>query len=491
MNPSKHSDISDLKPSPLWKHFSQICQIPHPSKKEAKLAKFVKEFGEDLKLETIMDEVGNVIIKKPATSGMENRKGVILQAHLDMVPQKNSGVAHDFEKDPIEAYIDGEWVTAKGTTLGADNGIGVATIMAVLQAQDIEHGPIEALFTVDEETGMTGAFALKEGVLTGEILLNLDSEDEGEFCIGCAGGITTDIELKYSEVAVPNDVVAFEIGVSGLKGGHSGVDINLGRGNANKILNRLLWQASKQFDLRVAEIDAGDLRNAIPREATAIVTVPKAKKTAFVKSVDEFAVTVKQEISAADPDVKITAKATAMPTALMDEKTQHNLLDAVYACVNGVIGMSTDMPDLIEASTNLARVHAEQGKMTALSLQRSAVESLKQDVANMVGCAFALIGAKVKQEGSYPGWKPDMDSTILAKCKALYAKEYGQEPKITAIHGGLECGLFMTVYPDLDMLSFGPTIKFPHSPDEKVNIASVTKFWNFLITVLANIDEIK
>ncbi len=483
-----NTDLSKLQPQQLWQNFANICQIPHPSKHEAKIVEFLKAFGENLSLETSVDEVGNIIIKKPATSGMEKCKGVVLQAHVDMVPQKNSGVAHDFETDPINAYIDGEWVTAKDTTLGADNGIGLAAVMAVLQATDIEHGPIEALLTVDEETGMTGAFALKPGMLMGKILINLDSEDEGEFAIGCAGGINTDIEMDYEEVAVPDGVVALEVNVSGLKGGHSGMDINAGRGNANKILARLLRDA-KAYDLRLAEFVGGSLRNAIPREAVAIVTVPKAKESEFADYVSAFEQIMKQEIGSVETNIAISVTKTNTPKKLMAAKTQHELLCAIIACMNGVYRMSVEMPGLIETSSNLAKVEAVAGKLYIVTLQRSSIASAKQMIGNMVKCIFELIGATCKQYGDYPGWKPDMNSEILATCKQVYKQKFGKDAKIFATHGGLECGLLKGVYPDWDAISFGPTIMNPHSPDEKVNIASVAKFWEFLVAVLASIPE--
>ena len=483
-----NTDLSKLQPQQLWQNFADICQIPHPAKHEAKIVAFLKQFGEDLGLETLVDEVGNVIIKKPATPGMEKCKGVVLQAHVDMVPQKNSGVEHDFETDSIAAYIDGDWVTAKDTTLGADNGIGVATIMAILQATDIKHGPVEALFTATEETGMVGAFALKPGMLSGKILVNLDSEDEGEFAIGCAGGVNTDFTMDYDEVAVPDGVVALEVNVSGLKGGHSGMDINSGRGNANKIMARLLWDA-KEYGLRLAKFNGGSLRNAIPREAVAVVTLPIDQEAAFMAFMADFAKVIKQEIAAADPDVIISAKKANIPQALMAEKNQHDLLCAVYACMNGVYSMSADMPGLTETSSNLARVDAADGKLQIVTLQRSSIVTAKQMISDMVSCAFELIGATRNKYGAYPGWKPDVNSEILATCQQVYKQKFGKDAKIFATHGGLECGLLKGVYPDWDAISFGPTIVGPHSPDEKVNIPSVAKFWEFLVAVLANIPE--
>jgi dipeptidase D len=456
------SELSNLEPKNLWDNFTQICAIPHPSKKEQKLVKFMQEFGNKLGLETIIDEVGNVIIKKPATEGMENHKGVVLQAHLDMVPQKNSDVTHDFEKDPIQAYVDGEWVTAKDTTLGADNGIGVAAIMAILQAKDLGHGPIEALFTVDEEAGMNGAFGFKKGILQGDILLNLDTEVDGEFFIGCAGGVNTNIKLKYSEVPKVKNTIAFKLTLSGLKGGHSGVDIHLGRGNANKIIARLLWETSDKF-------------------------IPQEQENDFINFVKTFTNTIKDELSTADPGLKITVDKTNGINSVMDKNIQDQLLNAIYVCPNGVLTMSKEIPGLVETSTNLACLKVANGNVDILTSQRSSLASLKTMAANMVGTAFKLIDAEVEYSSDYPGWKPNPNSIIVKIMQRIYQEKYGEAPKITAIHAGLECGLLGDRYPNLDMISFGPTIMNPHSPDEKVNIASVAKFWDLLVETLKNI----
>jgi len=477
-------EILNLEPKSLWKNFYSLTQIPRPSKSEAKAREFVVAFGKSLGLETIVDEVGNVIIRKPATPGMENRKGVILQGHLDMVPQKNSDKTHDFEKDPIDAFIDGEWVKARGTTLGADNGMGVAATLAILEAKDLQHGPVEALFTIDEETGMTGAFGLKAGLLHGNILMNLDSEDEGELYIGCAGGTNGNAKFIYKEVAVPSDVSAFNISVKGLKGGHSGVDIHLGRGNSNKILNRFLWHSEQKYNLRLAAIDGGSLRNAIPRESFAIITLPTSKKDEFLKYLNEFASIVKKELSAVEPDLKMEAEPTGLPKNLMDEKTQRNLLNAIYACPNGVMRMSNEMPGLVETSNNLAMVKSENGEIKVLCLLRSSVDSAKEDLENLMRSVFELAGAQITFDGKYPGWKPNPASPILKAMQDIYQKKYGKVPEIKAIHAGLECGLLGGVYPGWDMISFGPTIRYPHSPDEKVNIETVKKFWDFLVETL-------
>ncbi len=482
-------EILNLEPKALWKNFYSLTQIPRPSKKEGKVIEFMKKFGEGLGLETLVDEVGNVIIKKPATEGMENRKGIILQGHLDMVPQKNADTDHDFEKDPIDAYIDGEWVTAKGTTLGADNGMGVAAAMTVLESKDLVHGPVEALFTIDEETGMTGAEGLKPGLLDGDILLNLDSEDEGELYIGCAGGVNTNAELEYNEEEVPEGMAAYKVTVKGLKGGHSGLDINLGRGNANKIINALLVTAADKFGLRVAEMEGGNLRNAIPREAFAVVVMPEDKKTDFETFVKEFDQLVKDEFAKTDAGVEVTAEATEMPAKVMEEKAQQSLFKAVADCPNGAIAMSKELEGIVETSTNLAIVKAKEGKMEMATLQRSLTEEGKDKLAAEVRTAFEGAGLKAESSGDYPGWKPNPDSVILKEMKEIYENKFGKVPEVKVIHAGLECGLLGSVYPNWDMISFGPTIRWPHSPDEKVNIGTVQKFWDYLVETLKNVPE--
>ena len=482
-------EILNLEPKALWKNFYSLTQIPRPSKKEGKVIEFMKKFGEDLGLETLVDEVGNVIIKKPATEGMENRKGIILQGHLDMVPQKNADTDHDFEKDPIDAYVDGEWVTAKGTTLGADNGMGVAAAMTVLESKDLVHGPVEALFTIDEETGMTGAEGLKPGLLDGDILLNLDSEDEGELYIGCAGGVNTNAVGEYNEEEVPEGMAAYKVTVKGLKGGHSGLDINLGRGNANKIINALLVTAADKFGLRVAEVEGGNLRNAIPREAFAVVAVPEDKKADFETFVKEFDQLVKDEFAKTDAGVEVTAEATEMPAKVMEEKAQQSLFKAVADCPNGAIAMSKELEGIVETSTNLAIVKAKEGKMEMATLQRSLTEEGKDKLAAEVRAAFEGAGLKTESSGDYPGWKPNPDSVILKEMKEIYQNKFGKVPEVKVIHAGLECGLLGSVYPNWDMISFGPTIRWPHSPDEKVNIATVQKFWDYLVETLKNVPE--
>lgn len=484
-----NKNLSSLKPEGLWKNFEMLTQIPRPSRKEERIIQVVKAFGEKLGLETIVDAVGNVIIKKPATPGMEDRKGVILQGHLDMVPQANSDKDFNFETDPIEAYIDGEWVTANGTTLGADNGMGVAAAMAVLESTDVVHGPIEALFTIDEETGMTGAFGLKPGLLDGDILLNMDSEDEGELYIGCAGGINASSSLGYNEVQAPAEDLSYKITVSGLKGGHSGIDIPLYRGNANKILFRFFKQAAKDYGLRISEAEGGSLRNAIPREAHAKIVISKGNEDGFLKFVKDFEATLKNEYATADPGLKIIAEATESIANVMDAKSQAAFINAIVACPNNVIRMSNDMEGLVETSTNLAVVKISGGKAEALSLVRSSVDSAKYDLAGMIESVFALAGGETVLDGDYPGWKPNPDSAILHEMKEIYNNKFGKIPEIKAIHAGLECGLLGGVYPNWDMISFGPTIRFPHSPDEKVNIKTVQMFWDFLLETLKHVPK--
>ncbi len=478
------NDIKMLEPRELWGHFHTLTQIPRPSKKEAAIIKYMKEFGEKLGLETIVDEVGNVIIKKPASAGYENRKGVVLQAHLDMVPQKNNDRVFDFEKDPIETLIDGDWVTANGTTLGSDNGIGVAAAMAVLESKELKHGPVEALFTIDEETGMTGAFGLKPGLLEGEILINLDSEDEGEVYVGCAGGIDVTATKSYTEEAVPTGYKAFRLEVTGLRGGHSGMDIVLGRANANKLLYRFLMQAESDLQIRLASAGGGDLRNAIPREAHALVLVKNELEEKFSTLVSDYAGMYKKEFAETEPDLLFRATKTDMPEKLVPENEQYAFIRAAFACPNGVQRMSCSMDGLVETSNNLAIVRIGNGRFEAMCLTRSSVDSAREATAWKIAAVFHLINADVKLSGAYPGWKPNMNSPILKTCREVYHKRFGKIPEIKAIHAGLECGLLGGVYPNLDMISFGPTIRFPHSPDEKVEIATVKKFWDFLVAVL-------
>lgn len=481
--------IKELQPKEVFENFYSLTQIPRPSKKEAQVIAFMKKFGEDLGLETIVDAAGNVIIRKPATPGYENRKGIILQAHLDMVPQKNADTVHDFEKDPIETYIDNGWVRAKGTTLGADNGVGAAAAMAVLASKDLEHGPIEALFTIDEETGMTGANKLEPGFLKGDILLNMDSETEGELYVGCAGGIDTNAYWTPKMEKVADGMSSYQLMVKGLKGGHSGMDINLGRGNANKIMNTLLIMVSQKFGVRLATINGGSLRNAIPRESFATVVVPADKVEKMKKFVEEYETAVKEQFAETEPEVAIAMVETEMPAEVIDNQTFKNMMEAIAKYPNGVIGMSKDFEGTVETSSNLALVKSEDGKIITCSLQRGLVDELKDKLAEDVRNVLTEHGATAESSGSYHGWKPNIDSPILATMKKVYADKFGKEAKVMVIHAGLECGILGAKYPNWDMISFGPTLVHPHSPDEALLIESVAPFWEFLVETLKNVPE--
>lgn len=481
-------EIRNLEPKAVWEFFYQLTQIPRPSKHEDQIQDFMVKFGQDLGLETIKDEVGNVIIRKPATSGMEDRKGVVFQGHLDMVPQANSSSTHDFVKDPIDAYIDGDWVTANETTLGADNGMGAAAAMAILASDSIEHGPVEALFTAEEETGMAGAFGLQPGILKGDILLNLDSEDEGELYVGCAGGIDGNFAFDADFESAPSGYKAFKLSVTGLKGGHSGMDIILERGNANKILFRYLKHADERYGIRIGDIKGGSLRNAIPREGFATILIPNDRAGELANSVARFEQIVKKELSSVEPNLSFTVAEDNSPEHVISLNTQSNLIKAIYACPNGVIRMSQDMIGLTETSTNLAVVKTTSDNQVVVQcLLRSSVDTAKEDLVNSMSSVFELAGAKVVFQGEYPGWKPNMESDILKTMQKTYEELYGKTPEIKAIHAGLECGLLGGVYPNWDMISFGPTIRFPHSPDEKVNIETVAKFYEWLKATLKNI----
>ena len=481
-------DITGLKPERVWKYFSEICAVPHPSHHEEAIRRFLVDKAGEFGVECIEDKAGNVIMRKKAAPGMEERQGIILQAHMDMVPQKNSDKAFDFLRDPIAAFVDGDWVTADGTTLGADNGMGMAAILAVMEAGDIEHGPLEALITATEETGMEGAFGLEPGVLKGSILLNLDSETEGELYVGCAGGLDANITFDYKEepLLAAATYRALRLEVKGLKGGHSGIEIGLGRGNANKILARFLWQADRQFGIRLASIDGGGLRNAIPREAFATVMVPMEHLEQFRVWVPTFGEVVREELHGVDDGLSVAVADAPTPSGVIEAGVQRRLIDALYGCPNGVIRMSASMPGLVQTSTNLARVVSGEGKIDVQCLLRSASNSEKEDLATMIACVFELAGARVDFSGGYDGWNPDMDSPILKTMAATYKELYGRDPAVMAIHAGLECGIIGGKYPSLDMISFGPTISHPHSPDEKVEIASVGKFWDFLLATLRN-----
>lgn len=481
--------IRKLEPKALWNKFADLNAVPRPSKKEERVIAFMKDFGNKLGLETLEDKVGNVIIKKPATSGMENRTSIVMQSHLDMVHQKNNDTDFDFDSQGIEMYVDGDWVRAKGTTLGADNGLGVATIMAVLESTDIEHPDIEALFTIDEETGMTGAMGLEGSLLKGEILLNLDTEEDDEIGVGCAGGVDVTARRSYKEEETPEFKTGYTITVKGLQGGHSGMQIHEGLGNANKIMNRLLFDGFENFGLRISEINGGSLRNAIPRESNAIVAIDSIHEEAFVAEMAEYAQMIQTELKTMEPDLKIEVSKVETPENIMDLGVQEGVTRALYAAVNGVYRMSADIPDLVETSNNIARVTMKAGEIEIACLTRSSVESAKWDLANSLRSSFELTGCEVEFTGEYPGWSPNMDSKILKVLEKLYVDMNDEKPHVAACHAGLECGILGQNYPEMDMISFGPTIKGAHSPDERAQISSAQKYWKFVLEILKNIPK--
>ncbi len=481
--------LEQLNPQPLWNYFEDICQVPRPSKKEEKIIAFLLDFAKNNNLNAKTDEIGNVLISKPATKGKEDVPTVILQSHIDMVCEKNSDKEFNFDTDAIVPIIDGEWVKADETTLGSDDGIGMAAQMAVLTSNDIEHGPIECLFTVDEETGLSGAFALQPGFLTGDILLNLDSEDEGELFIGCAGGIDTLAELDVVKEKTPGNSFAMKIMVRGLLGGHSGDDIHKGRGNANKILARFLWKAIRNYGVRMAGFNGGNLRNAIAREAYAVVIVPNVQKEKLVAEINMFSADVEFEFERTEPNLVVDHSSTNLPETVLTQASQEQLINLLYACPHGVLEMSTRMKDMVETSTNLASVKfVEDEKIVITTSQRSEIDTRKFYASEMVRSVFELGGASVRHSDGYPGWAPNPDSKILKVAVASYKKLFGNKPVVRSIHAGLECGLFLEKYPKLDMVSFGPTIRGAHSPDERINIETVDKFWKHLVDVLENID---
>jgi dipeptidase D len=480
-------EIRNLEPKALWNKFSDLNAVPRPSKKEERVIEFIKNFGHNLGLETFEDEIRNVIIRKPATPGMENRKAVVLQGHLDMVHQKNSDTIFDFDTQGIDMYVDGDWVRAKGTTLGADNGLGVAMIMAVLESTTMKHPAIEALFTIDEETGMTGALNLKGGLLNGEILLNMDTEEDDEIDIGCAGGIDVTATRKYNEEETPKGSVGYTITVKGLNGGHSGMDIHKGLGNANKIMNRLLFDGFENFGLQIAEINGGSLRNAIPRESVAKIIVAQMYDEAFVFDMQEIINDIKTEYKTTEPNLVIEITKSELPNSVMDLGVQEGIIRSIYAAHNGVYRMSADMEDLVETSNNVARVIIKDGEITIGCLTRSSVETSKFDLANSLRSVFELCGCVVTLTGSYPGWTPNINSEILDVLVSIYEKQNNHKPKVVACHAGLECGILGTNYPEMDMISFGPTIHGAHSPDERASIKSAQKFWKFVIEILESI----
>ncbi len=483
--------VEQLEPKPLWRHFAALNAVPRPSKKEARVIEFIRQFGESLGLRTEVDDAGNVVIRKPATAGMEDRQTVVLQSHLDMVHQKNNDTVFDFDNEGIQMFVEGDWVKAKGTTLGADNGIGVATIMALLSATDIAHPPIEALFTVDEETGMTGAFELKPNWLTGTILLNLDTEDDDELTIGCAGGIDVTASGTYPEEEVSPNASAFNVTVKGLSGGHSGMDIHKGLANANQLLTRLLWRSHEVYSVRLASIDGGGLRNAIPREASALITIDLQHQKAFMRHLENVESTLKNEFKSTDPNIAIEITEATLPQRVMQEEVQDALLSALLACPNGIYRMNPDIDQLVQTSNNLARIVVGDGDISIMCLTRSSLESEKTALANAITACFSLCGLTTTLTGSYPGWQPAPGSSIVALMDALYREMFDESAKVLACHAGLECGIIGGVYPNLDMVSFGPNIKGAHSPDERVQISSVQKFWAFLIETLRRIPKVQ
>jgi dipeptidase D len=481
--------LGNLKPGLLWKHFEALTQIPRPSRIEQKVANYIVNFAKQQKLECLTDDFGNVLIRKPATPGKEKLTPVVLQGHLDMVAEKNSDVKHDFEKDPIPIYVEGDWVKSKGTTLGSDNGIGVAAALAVLEANDIEHGPVEALFTLDEETGLNGAQALKPGWVKADILLNLDSEEDGVLYIGCAGGQNVFVKFKCNQKDIPANTVALEIKVTGLKGGHSGLDIDQGRGNAIKLMARLLHELSYKYGIRLVSINGGSKHNAIPRESFAVIRVAKKSVSEVLLYVENYNETVKDELSSVEPNLCVSADLTKSKSKVLDKTSAQNIIDSLYAVQNGVIKMSADIKGLIETSTNLGVVTTKGKTVDVITCQRSSVDSEKLDISNSITALFKMAKGETKQGDSYPGWKPDIHSPVLKVMKSVFADNFGNEPEVKAIHAGLECGIIKERYLDMDMISFGPTISGAHSPDEKVQISTVEKFWNLLVETLKNIPS--
>ena len=478
------NELRKLEPISLWNKFADLNAVPRPSKKEERIIEFIKAFGNSLGLETFEDQIRNVIIRKPATPGMENRKSIVLQSHLDMVHQKNNDTVFDFDVQGIEMFVDNDWIKAKGTTLGADNGIGVATIMAILESDTIPHPAIEALFTIDEETGMTGALNLKAGILKGSILLNLDTEQDDEIDIGCAGGIDVTATGNYQMEELPADYSAWRISVKGLNGGHSGMDIHKGLGNANKIMNRLLYKGFELFGLAVSEINGGSLRNAIPRESESIIILPKNKINDFNTAFEQLIKDIKFELKTTEPTLQIGLQEVPLPDLIMNSDSQIQLINAIYSVSNGVYRMSADIDNLVETSNNLARVIVKDGKIFIACLTRSSIESSKMDLAQALEANFKMANLQVSFSGSYPGWTPNVSSPILKVLTSVYEQLHQKKPKVVACHAGLECGILGKNYPNMDMISFGPTILGAHSPDERVSISSVQKYWRFVLEIL-------
>ena len=483
-----NEEIRNLEPKQLWNKFADLNAVPRPSKKEERVIAFMKEFGKKLNLETIEDEVGNVIIRKPATKGMEDRKPIVMQSHLDMVHQKNNDTNFDFDTQGIDMYVDGDWVRAKGTTLGADNGLGVATIMAILESDTIAHPELEALFTIDEETGMTGAKGLKGGLLQGEILLNLDTEEDDEIGVGCAGGVDITATKTYSEKETPSNSQAMTITVKGLQGGHSGMDIIKGLGNANKFMNRVLY-ATRDY-IHLASVSGGGLRNAIPRESVATVVVDSNKMDAFTSQVENIAAKIKEEYKNLEPELHISTKETSnTPEKVMECDDFKDFIQAIYTAHNGVYRMSPEIEDLVETSNNIAKIVAENGTIEVLCLTRSSVESSKEDLANALQSSFEMAGFNVKFSGEYPGWAPNMESSIVKLLDSLYQEMFNDRADVAACHAGLECGILGQNYPEMEMISFGPTIRGAHSPDERASISSAQKYWSFVMEILKRIPK--
>lgn len=479
--------LTQLYPQPLWQWFEQICAIPHPSKHEHALSQHIQQWAKAQGLAVVEDKVGNLIIRKPATAGMENCKIVVLQAHIDMVPQKNADKVHNFETDPVEAYVDGDWVKARGTTLGSDNGIGMSSALAVLGSKDIKHGPLEVLLTIDEEAGMTGAFGLEAGYLDAEILINTDSEQEGEIYMGCAGGVDAQISVPMSWQAPEQSNASFSLTMSGLKGGHSGVNIHLGRGNANKLLARFLFKYSDELALELVSFSGGSLRNAIPREANVQFMLPAENIDALKQAIESFQALVREELAVADPGMLLSIATIDAPTKVMGEEAQNTLIDLLHACPNGVMRMSDEVEGVTETSLNIGVISTEDESVEILCLIRSLIDSGREEVTGMLTALSNLSGASIDLSGAYPGWKPDTSSPVMAIVRDTYNDIYKKDPTVMVIHAGLECGLFKEPYPLMDMVSIGPTIRYPHSPDEMVNITTVGQYWELLLAVLERI----
>lgn len=484
------TDLQQLTPQSVWKHFHSLTRIPRPTGQMKEVTRYVIDFGKGLNLETRQDKVGNVVIHKPATKGYESAKTVILQSHLDMVPQKNSDVSHDFAKDPIQAYVDGEWVKARSTTLGADNGIGCAMMMALLEDETLEHPAIEALFTIDEEVGMDGANGLEKGFLQGSLMLNLDTEEDGELCIGCAGGRDVNVSFRYKPVKeIEKGDIAFKVSLRGLKGGHSGVQIHLGRANANKLMNRFLKDVVKNYEARVAAIQGGSLRNAIPRESFVVLTIPEQLSDDLLDLVAEYEELFRNDFAGIEEGISFKAERTDLPKSLIPEEIQDDLINAVEGCPNGVISYLADFPGVVESSLNLALVQSSDEGIDVKLLVRSSSESHKDWVCSSVESLFMLAGAKVEFDGDYPGWQPNAHSELLHTMERIYLEKFDQRPKVMVIHAGLECGIIQSnVGQKLDIVSFGPTITGAHSPDEAVKIETVARSYDYLVAILAQLN---